>query len=73
MKTPKERYYNDPHFAALVNMMVAHIEKCDYTPSEMREAAILASIIHEQMRIKPYYPLPKDIELHLTKLHEWTR
>jgi hypothetical protein len=29
-------------------MMVAHIQECRYTPSEMREAAILASIIYEE-------------------------
>jgi len=46
--TVHDRYYNDPQFHALVDMMVSHIINCKYTPSEMREAAILASIKYEQ-------------------------
>ena len=52
MKTPREKYYNDANYKYLVDIMVNQIVSCNYTPSEMREASILASIIHEE--IKPY-------------------
>lgn len=48
METPRERYHNDNHFHLLVDTMVDHIQQCNYTPSEMREAAILASILYEE-------------------------
>lgn len=51
--SPKEKYQNDPEYHALVDMMVKFIDGCKYTPSEMREAAVLASIICEQNRIGP--------------------
>lgn len=51
MMTLRDRYQTDPAFKALVDMMVGHIQTCQYTPSEMREAAILASIIYEEHNI----------------------
>ena len=48
MKTPRERYQNDAHFKVLVDLMVDQIHQCKYTPSELREAAIFASIIYEE-------------------------
>jgi len=63
MKTIRERYYNDSAFAALVNMMTAHIEQCHYTPSEMREASILASIIYEERNLnRMVIPIEMEIE-----------
>jgi len=62
MKTLRDRYQNDPAFTALVNMMVAHIQDCRYTPSEMREAAMLASIIYEENNLR-YGPFPIEQEL----------
>jgi hypothetical protein len=47
MKTPRDRYNNDAQFSTLVDMMVNHIINAHFTPSEMREAAIMASIIYE--------------------------
>jgi hypothetical protein len=63
MKSPRERYNNDPQFATLVKLMVAHLHQCNYTPTEMREAAMLASIIYQQETAysKPYF-LPKEVE-----------
>ena len=52
MRTIRERYNNDPNFHSLVSLMVAHFERCFYTPSEMREAALLASIIYEEHHIR---------------------
>jgi len=48
MKTPREKYLNDAHFKRLVDTMMNQIHNCNYTPSEIREASLLASIIHEE-------------------------
>ena len=46
--TPDERYRRDATFAALVNTLEHMIRACDYTPTEVREAAMLAAIRYEQ-------------------------
>ena len=40
---PHERFVRDPAFRALVRNLEDYLEACDYTPTELREAAILAS------------------------------
>lgn len=73
MKAPRDKYYNDSQYRALVDMMYAHIHACHYTPSEMREAAVLACILYEEHHIRPIVmPLSKDVEDALSKIHEWT-
>ena len=73
LRTPRERCHNDSQFRMLVDMMVAHIMQCQYTPSEMREAAVLASIICENQRIRPMQiPIPENVEGALAAIHDWT-
>lgn len=72
MKTPREKYMNDSQYKALVDVMCAHIHACDYTPSEMREAVVLACILYEEQRIRPMgIPFPEGIEDALDKIHGW--
>lgn len=52
MKTPKEKYMNDPEYHHLVSMLESLIEKARFTPSELREACILASINYEMRHIR---------------------
>ena len=52
MKTPNEKYVNDPSYRQLVDMLTALIHKAEFTPSEIREACMLACILHEQ-RMRP--------------------
>lgn len=47
MDTPRDRYQRDPLFARLVDMLAFHLERCDFTPTEVREAAMLAAVIVE--------------------------
>jgi len=74
IKTPIDKYYNDLHYAALVKLMVSYIQNCNYTPSEIRQAAILASILYEETRISylQFPSIPESVENSLSVLHEWT-
>lgn len=56
----RERYHYDAAFRTLVDVMVMHIHNLDYTPTEMREAAMLAACIHEERTIRPRFFIPED-------------
>lgn len=72
MKTPRERYHNDADFKVLVDLMVTQIIQCKYTPAEMREAAILASIIYEEHNLSVNPILLNDkVERQLREIHEY--
>lgn len=49
----EDRYRRDPLFSRLVDMMTMHIEDLQLTPTEMREAAMLACLRFEQMHPRP--------------------
>lgn len=54
--TPEERYQRDPMFHTLVDTLQSWIMRADYTPTEIREAAMLACIIVEMRRpARPIY------------------
>ena len=54
MKTPKEKYANDNNYRRLVDMLEALIVQAEFTPSEIREAGMLACIRYEHYRrIRP--------------------
>lgn len=50
-ETPREKYRNDPEYYALVRTLEGFIEKAHFTPSELREAAVLACINYEMAHI----------------------
>jgi len=52
MKTPKEKYMNDPEYHQLVDMLEQFIERARFTPSELREAAVLACINYEMRHVR---------------------
>ena len=52
MKSPREKYMNDPEYHSLVIMLEQFIETARFTPSELREAAVLASINYEMRHIR---------------------
>jgi len=47
MKTPKEKYMNDPQYHQLVDTLEGLIHTAQFTPSELREACIFACIKYE--------------------------
>lgn len=58
--SPETRYLRDPEFHALVHLLLQALERCDYTPTELREAVILAATIHEQHRVRSAFEEPTD-------------
>lgn len=73
MKTPREKYLNDHMYMSLVNMLTSYIHQAQFTPSELREAAILACIRYEEQKVMDFKVLvpDKNIEDALNTLHEW--
>lgn len=52
MKSPREKYENDQEYNYLVNMLESLIERANFTPSELREAAVLAAINYEMRHVR---------------------
>lgn len=48
MMTPEERYRRDPAFHHLVDVLFQQIMVSNFTPTELREAVMLAAIKYEQ-------------------------
>ena len=53
MKTGKDRYLNDNEFRMLVDHLENFIRESKYTPSEIRDASMLACIHFEMRRPFP--------------------
>jgi predicted RNA-binding protein associated with RNAse of E/G family len=49
----RERYQNDPIFRVMVDSLVNAIEIGQITPTEAREAAMLAQIMYESRHLRP--------------------
>lgn len=52
MKTPRDKYMNDSEYHHLVCTLESLIEQARFTPSELREACVLASINYEMRHIR---------------------
>ena len=50
-----DRYMNDPQVKALVDCMQAQIESLNFTPSEVRDCAMLATIRYEQQHSRQIF------------------
>ena len=62
MRTPKEKYMNDPEYHNLVCTLESLIEAARFTPSELREACLLASINYEMRHIRDLQIDPRTNE-----------
>ena len=47
------RYEQDPHFRTLVDTLYSCIDRADFTPTEIRQAAMLAQIMYEARHPQP--------------------
>lgn len=50
--TAEERFQRDPHFNALVKSLYNAIREMHLTPTEVREAAMLAAVLYEQNHVR---------------------
>lgn len=50
--TVEQRYRDDPQFHALVDTMYASICALNYTPSEMRDAVMLAALKYDLTHLR---------------------
>lgn len=83
MRSVYYRYDHDPVFRRLVDLLEHQLEDQDgliFTPSELREAVLLASMRYESRHVRPvlYDPLNGSIrtldaheEHELRRRHEW--
>ena len=72
MKTPRAKYEYDPKYHSLVDTLVNAIITTEFTPSEIREAAILACIIYEEQYVKRYVKyVPEDVDKSFKVLEKW--
>jgi hypothetical protein len=53
MKSVTDRYTTDALFRALVDAMYVYIDSAQFSPTEIREAAMLAHILYEERRVRP--------------------
>ena len=53
MQSPRERYQSDPMYAHGVKMLENLLHQVQYTPSELREMALLACINYEMSMSRP--------------------
>lgn len=50
MKTPEEKYMNDPQYRMMVDFLIKQVSDYNFTPSEMREMTMFACVRAEQLR-----------------------
>ena len=62
MNTPREKYMNDPEYHSLVAMLEQFIETARFTPSELREACVLACINYEMRHVRAHTIDPRAME-----------
>ena len=53
MTPASERYQTDPIFHAIVDLLRFEMRLGDFTPTELREAVMLATTMHESETVRP--------------------
>jgi hypothetical protein len=72
MMTPEERYRSDSHFHVLVDSLESLIAHAKMSPTEVREAAMLACI-HYEMRNPLPTPIVRGVEEALETLAQFRK
>ena len=60
--TPEDRYNSDPQFRVLVDMLHNAIRNAQYTPTEIREDAMLAAIHHDMTTVRSPFIVRKPAD-----------
>lgn len=71
-QTPQDKYESDPAYKQMVDVMTSMIIAHQFTPSEMREMAVMASM-HYEMKygMRNYYDVPLSINEAFKQLEEF--
>ena len=64
---PEYRYEHDANFRSIVDLLHYFIQKAEFTPTEMREAALLACIHHDRYQLRRQYLNPDMFNCSETK------
>ena len=70
MWTVHQKYQEDNSYRSLVDMMTSMMIKCEFTPSELRQAAVLAAINFESMRARKLHIFNPALEANLNEAHK---
>jgi len=72
--SPDEKYNTDVTYRTMVDSMTQMIRECHFTPSEMREMAIMASINYELRYAQRIHKMmPDDVKKALDVLHKYRK
>lgn len=67
---PESRYQRDAAFRGLVDVLQHFIQRAQFTPTEVREAALLACIHYESYTVRSQYLDPDQFESSMIASHE---
>ena len=71
MISPKEKYETDPNYCQLVDLIETFLHNAEFTPSEVREAAVMACIHYEMRYGLKHYVAPLKVNKAFETLKEW--
>lgn len=64
---PRERYFYDAKFKAIVDFMFSLIVNEQITPFELSQALILALMKYEEMVLRPMFKIPSGVNNNADK------
>jgi hypothetical protein len=78
MMTPEQKYNSDAHYRMLTDAIEAQLHYAHFTPSEVRECALLAAIHFERRHFHRTVisqglgnPFPEEVRRAMKTLEDW--